>query len=50
MTKAQKKEHCMKDKWKIAVQTVLFIAIFLAVLLPVSYMVRTNGDVKERFA
>ena len=40
----------MKDKWKIAVQTVLFIAIFLAVLLPVSYMVRTNGDVKERFA
>ncbi|MCM1266982.1 MAG: glycosyltransferase [Bacteroidales bacterium] len=27
-----------------------FIGIFLAVLLPISYMVRTNGDVKDRFA
>lgn len=40
----------MKDKLKTAVQIVLFIAVFLALLLPVSYMVRTNGDVKDRFA
>lgn len=40
----------MKDRLKIAVQAALFIAIFLALLLPVSYMVRTNGDVKDRFA
>lgn len=40
----------MKDNFKTAVQIVLFITIFLALLLPVSYMVRTNGDVKERFA
>lgn len=32
------------------VQAVCFAAIFAAVLLPVSYMVRTNGDVKDRFA
>lgn len=40
----------MKDKWKIPVQIVLFIVVFLILLLPVSYMVRTNGDVKDRFA
>ena len=32
------------------VQAAVFSALFLAVLLPVSYMVRTNGDVKDRFA
>lgn len=40
----------MKEKGKIIIQITAFTAIFLAVLLPVSYMVRTNGDVKERFA
>ena len=40
----------MKDKWKIPVQIILFIVVFLILLLPVSYMVRTNGDVKDRFA
>lgn len=40
----------MKEKWKITIQITAFIAIFLAVLLPVSYMVRTNGDVKDRFS
>lgn len=40
----------MKGKFKIPVQIALFIAVFLALLLPVSYMVRTNGDVKDRFA
>lgn len=36
--------------YKIPVQILLFIVIFLAILVPVSYMVRTNGDVKDRFA
>lgn len=39
-----------KRNYKIPIQIFLFIAIFLAILLPVSYMVRTNGDVKDRFA
>lgn len=39
-----------KCNYKVPVQIFLFIAIFLAILLPVSYMVRTNGDVKDRFA
>ena len=39
-----------KCNYKIPIQIFLFIAIFLAILLPVSYMVRTNGDVKDRFA
>lgn len=33
-----------------ALQAAVFLLIFLAILLPVSYMVRTNGDVKDRFA
>lgn len=33
-----------------AFQAIVFLALFLALLLPVSYMVRTNGDVKDRFA
>lgn len=36
--------------WCDALQAVIFILLFFAILLPVSYMVRTNGDVKERFA
>lgn len=39
-----------KCNYKISIQIILFIAIFLALLLPISYMVRTNGDVKDRFA
>ena len=31
-------------------QAAVFVLLFLAILLPVSYMVRTNGDVKDRFA
>lgn len=31
-------------------QAVCFLALFIVILVPVSYMVRTNGDVKERFA
>lgn len=31
-------------------QAAVFILLFLMILLPVSYMVRTNGDVKNRFA
>lgn len=31
-------------------QSVIFIAIFLLALVPVSYIVRTNGDVKDRFS
>ncbi len=33
-----------------AMQAAVFVLLFLAILLPVSYMVRTNGDVKDRFA
>jgi len=33
-----------------ALRMIIFLALFLAILLPVSYMVRTNGDVKDRFA
>ncbi len=33
-----------------ALQAAVFVLLFLAILLPVSYMVRTNGDVKDRFA
>lgn len=34
----------------IAVQVIVFLGIFLLLLVPVSYMVRTNGDVKDRFS
>lgn len=33
-----------------AVQAVLFAALFLVMFVGVSYMVRTNGDVKDRFS
>lgn len=39
-----------KCNYKIPIQIFLFLLLFLAILLPVSYMVRTNGDVKDRFA
>jgi len=31
-------------------QSMIFIGIFLLALIPVSYIVRTNGDVKDRFS
>lgn len=34
---------------KQALKAVLFILIFLFMLQTVTYMIRTNGDVKERF-
>lgn len=43
-------EDSMKQsKLWIAVQIAGFVGIFLLLLVPVSYMVRTNGDVKDRF-
>lgn len=37
-----------RKRWLL--QAGCFLALFGAILLPVSYMVRTNGDVKDRFA
>ncbi|MDE7359297.1 MAG: hypothetical protein K2N39_07725, partial [Lachnospiraceae bacterium] len=48
-----KKENDGKEPGKgrrEALQAVVFVLLFLAILWPVSYMVRTNGDVKDRFA
>ena len=43
-------EDSMKQsKLWIAVQIAGFVGIFLLLLVPVSYMVRTNGDVKGPF-
>lgn len=39
-----------QNRVKVVLQIVSFIAIFLVLLMMVSYMVRTNGDVKDRFA
>lgn len=39
-----------KQTGKAAVQIIAFIGIFLLLLVPVSYMVRTNGEVKDRFS
>ncbi len=39
-----------KQKLNIAVQIIAFLVIFLLILVPVSYIVRTNGDVKDRFS
>lgn len=39
-----------QNRVRIAIQIAAFIGIFLILLLVVSYMVRTNGDVKDRFA
>lgn len=35
---------------KQLMQSIIFIMIFLLALIPVSYIVRTNGDVKDRFS
>ena len=35
---------------KQLVQTIIFTGFFLLTLVPVSYIVRTNGDVKDRFS
>lgn len=35
---------------KQLLQSIIFIAIFVLALFPVSYIVRTNGDVKDRFS
>lgn len=32
------------------IKSIIFIVIFLLALIPVSYIVRTNGDVKDRFS
>lgn len=37
-------------QWTWLLQAVCFLVLFGMILLPVSYMVRTNGDVKDRFA
>lgn len=39
-----------KQTVKTAIQIIVFIGIFLFLLLAVSYMVRTNGEVKDRFS
>lgn len=38
------------EKRREALQAAVFVLLFFFILLPVSYMVRTNGDVKDRFA
>lgn len=38
------------DKARTAMQCIIFIVIFAVLLVLVSYMVRTNGDVKDRFS
>lgn len=35
--------------WKQAVKSIIFIGIFLYILMTVTYIIRTNGDVKDRF-
>lgn len=39
-----------KDKIWIFIRTVAFLAIFLFLFISVSYIMRTNGDVKDRFS
>lgn len=50
MEQKEKVEIGKENRVKIALQVVCFVVIFLALLTLVSYMVRTNGDVKDRFA
>lgn len=38
-----------KMTWKQAMKSVLFMVIFLYILMTVTYIIRTNGDVKDRF-
>ena len=39
-----------RGKRQIIIQSTTFIVIFLLLFIAVSYMVRTNGDVKDRFS
>ena len=39
-----------RGKVRTTVQSIIFIVIFVVLLILVSYMVRTNGDVKDRFS
>ena len=39
-----------QGKAKAVIQAAAFIGIFIVLLIAVSYMVRTNGDVKDRFS
>ncbi|MCM1121772.1 MAG: SGNH/GDSL hydrolase family protein [Eubacterium sp.] len=39
-----------RSKMRIAAESIIFIVIFVVMLILVSYMVRTNGDVKDRFS
>lgn len=39
-----------QSKMRTAMQCIIFIVIFAVLLILVSYMVRTNGDVKDRFS
>ncbi|MDE6846243.1 MAG: SGNH/GDSL hydrolase family protein [Lachnospiraceae bacterium] len=39
-----------RSKVRTAMQCIIFIVIFVVLLILVSYMVRTNGDVKDRFS
>lgn len=50
MKQKEKVEVGKENRVKIALQVVCFVVIFLVLLTLVSYMVRTNGDVKDRFA
>lgn len=36
-------------KWKQFLQAVLFIILFFCILIPLTYIIRTNGEVKDRF-
>lgn len=45
---SEKQNKGFQKRWLL--QAVCFLALFGVILLPVSYMVRTNGDVKDRFA
>lgn len=38
------------SKMRVFIQVIIFISIFNFLLVSVSYMVRTNGDVKDRFS
>lgn len=46
--RSEKQDKESGGSWLL--QAACFLALFCMILLPVSYMVRTNGDVKDRFA
>lgn len=49
-TREQDVKQHRGGQWTWLLQAVCFLVLFGMILLPVSYMVRTNGDVKDRFA